>query len=204
MTSTSTRLLGFARAFTIGAGLAAGAVPATAHAVQTAPPPVQGTAQPATPPPAMPVAAAADVASMDAILAALYDVISGPAGAPRNWDRFRSLFAPGARLVPLASRPDAPVEARVLSPDDYVQRSSKTFAQSGFFEKEVARRVESFGALTHVWSTYEARRSAEDAAPFMRGINSIQLMHDGTRWWILTVAWQAERPGLVLPEKYLK
>jgi hypothetical protein len=175
-------------------------------AAQTMPAPAQAATQPAqaapAPSPAVPAAAPADVASIDAILAALYDVISGPAGAPRNWDRFRSLFAPGARLVPLVSTEGKPAEARVLSPDGYIERSSKAFAQAGFYEKEAAKRVESFGALTHVWSTYEARRSSTDPEPFLRGINSIQLINDGSRWWIVTVAWQAERPDLPLPDKY--
>jgi hypothetical protein len=188
---------------------AAQTMPAPAQtAVQAPPAPAQ--AAPASKPtapvagaPAAPTAAApADVASIDAILAALYDVISGPAGAPRNWDRFRSLFAPGARLVPLVSTEGKPAEARVLSPDGYIERSSKAFSQAGFYEKEAARRVETFGALTHVWSTYEARRSSTDPEPFLRGINSIQLINDGSRWWIVTVAWQAERPDLPLPDKY--
>jgi hypothetical protein len=164
--------------------------------------PATGTAQQEAPIP--PAASAADLASLDAILTALYDVISAPAGAQRNWDRFRSLFVPGARLVPLAGSAGAPTTARVMTPDGYIERSGPAFAKAGFFEKEVARRVETFGALTHVWSTYEARRAPTDPEPFMTGINSIQLVNDGQRWWIVTVAWQAARPDLPLPEKYRK
>jgi len=150
-----------------------------------------------------PTARPADVASLDAILASLYDVISGPAKAPRDWDRFRSLFSPGARLIPISRRPGLTPEARVLSPDDYVERTSKVFEQIGFFEKEVARRVETYAGLTHVWSTYESRRAAADPAPFARGINSIQLLNDGTRWWIVTVFWESEGPERAIPVEYL-
>lgn len=150
-----------------------------------------------------PTARPADVASLDAILASLYDVISGPAKAPRDWDRFRSLFSPGARLIPISRRPGLTPEARVLSPDDYVERTSKVFEQTGFFEKEVARRVETYAGLTHVWSTYESRRAAADPAPFARGINSIQLLNDGTRWWIVTVFWESEGPERTIPVEYL-
>jgi hypothetical protein len=144
------------------------------------------------------------VASVDAILSSLYDSISGPAGAQRDWGRFRSLFAPGARLIPISRRPGVAPEARVLSPDEYVERTSKLFEQmGGFFEAEVARRVETYGGLTHVWSTYESRRAADDPAPFARGINSIQLLNDGTRWWIVTVFWESEGPDRPIPEKYL-
>ena len=163
----------------------------------------------ATPPPAAPPAApawpdasryAADVGSPDTALAALYDVISGPAGQARDWDRFRNLFAPGARLVPAAPRRDgAPPPS--LSPEDYVQRASGSFAKDGFFEREVARVAERYGTILHAWSTYESRRAREDASPFARGINSIQLVRHAGRWWILTVTWDQERPDNPLPPK---
>ena len=150
-----------------------------------------------------PAARPSDVASIDAIIASLYEVISGPMKVPRDWDRFRSLFAPGARLIPITRRPGVAPETRVLSPDDYVERTSKLFEQMGFYEAEVARRVETFAGLTHVWSTYESRHAADDPAPFARGINSIQLLHDGTRWWIVTVFWESERPDQPIPQRYL-
>jgi hypothetical protein len=154
-------------------------------------------AQPATGP------RAADTASPEAIVAALYDVISGPAGQARDWDRFRGLFAPGARLVPAAPRKDgsAPV---ALSPDDYVTRASDAFMKSGFFEREVSRKADGFGTILHVFSTYESKRAAADEKPFARGINSIQLMQHGGRWWIVTVMWDQERPDNPIPAKYLE
>ncbi|MFN3385199.1 MAG: hypothetical protein ACK42Y_01260 [Candidatus Thermochlorobacter sp.] len=145
-----------------------------------------------------------DVASLDAILAALYDVISGDAGKPRDWHRFRSLFAPGARLMPIVQLSSGKDTLRVMTPDDYVESGKKRFAQRGFFEKEIARRTERYGNLVHVFSTYEAREQASDEKPFMRGINSIQLLYDRTRWYIVSVMWQAESAEFPLPEKYLK
>lgn len=145
---------------------------------------------------------APDTASVEAAVAALYDIISGPAGQARDWDRFRNLFAPGARLVPAAPRPDGGAPA-ALTPDEYVQRASARFVEAGFFEREIARRVERFGAIAHVFSTYEARRRADDPAPMARGINSIQLLQHGGRWWIVTVMWDQERPDNTLPAAYL-
>lgn len=81
-------------------------------------------------------------------------------------------------------------------------RGSALFEKEGFFEKEIARRTESFGQIAHVFSTYEARHSPDDEKPFLRGINSIQLMSDGKRWWIVTIFWQAEDEKNPLPEKY--
>ncbi len=158
------------------------------------------------PKPQTPLAAAqarpADVKSMDAIVAALYNVISGPAGQKRDWDRMRSLFVPGARLIPAVASPEGGASARVLDVDGYIQRSGAAL-ERGFFEHEIVRTVEAFGNIAHVFSTYESKHAASDPAPFARGINSIQLLKDGERWWIVTVYWDSEKPGNPLPPQYL-
>jgi hypothetical protein len=166
----------------------------------TASPTLPGTATQVTAPPA---ARAGDVDSIDHILAAVYDVISGPAGAPRDWDRFRSLFYPGARLIPTSRDNKGAGVARVLTPDEYVTRGKNAFANQGFFEKSVANRVESWDHIAHVWSSYESRHAPADQ-PFARGINSFQLFNDGTRWWIVSIFWEAEDKDHPLPEKYMK
>lgn len=179
------------------------AAPAPAGMPTTAPPPAAQTPSKSVAAQA-PAADPKDVATMDAIVAALYDVISGPAGQKRNWDRFRSLFVPGARLIPTGRRPTGEVVSRVRTPEEYIQGSQMLLEQNGFFEREISRRVEKFGNIAHVFSTYEARHKADEEKPFMRGINSIQLMNDGKRWWIVTVFWQAEDAQAQLPAEYLK
>ena len=164
------------------------------------PPPMQKQTTPTTTPPANP----ADVGSMDAIIAAVYDVISGPAGKKRDWDRMRSLFVPGARLIPTGSRQAGGYGSRVLTVDEYIERANGAFEKQGFYEREAARKMEMFGQIAHVFSTYESRHAPDDAKPFQRGINSIQLMNDGQRWWIVTIFWQGEDEKNPLPEKYLK
>ena len=119
-----------------------------------------------------------DGASIDSIIKALYDVISGPAGEKRYWDSFRALFV-------------------------FIDRSQQRTATEGFWEREVARRTEQFAHIAHVFTTYESRRQLE-GQPFARGINSIQLTNDGRRWWIVNIIWEAERPGSELPQKYLQ
>lgn len=146
----------------------------------------------------------ADVQSVDAILRALYDVISGDSGVVRDWNRFRSLFAPGARLIPVGQRQAGEVGAQVLTPEDYIQRAGPFLERNGFHEREVARRQESYGRIVHVFSTYESRRRATDARPFTRGINSIQLWHDGRRWWVQTIMWWGETPDTPIPPHYLR
>jgi len=159
----------------------------------------------------------ADVESIEAIVAAAYDSISGPAGKKRDWDRMRSLFIAGARLIPTAKdagkhdvdlatgrvRPTGGLAPQLLDVDAYIARVEPFFATTGFYEKEVARRIEQFGQIAHVWSTYESRHDPNDAEPFMRGINSIQLFCDGNRWWIVTIYWQQESTAHPIPEEYL-
>lgn len=151
----------------------------------------------------IPPARTEDVSSMDAILRALYDVISGPAGQKRDWNRFRSLFIPGARLIPTGGRPGGGAGTRVLTPEDYVTRAGPNLERDGFFEKEIARKTEMFGNIAHAFSTYESRRNASDPAPFSRGINSIQLLKDGDRWSVVTIYWDSERAENAIPAKYL-
>src|SRR5947208_204665 len=144
-----------------------------------------------------------DVKSIDAIVAAVYDVISGPAGQKRDWDRMRSLFVPGARLIPTAATAAGGASARVLDVDGYIQRSAPALEQNGFFEREIARKIDAFSNIAHLFSTYESMHAAADAAPFARGINSIQLLKDGSRWWIVTIYWDSEKPGSPIPADYL-
>jgi hypothetical protein len=155
--------------------------------------------------PSPPEARAADVASIDALMAAVYDVISGAAGDKRDWNRFRSFFVPGARLVPTRALKDGSgYGTRVLSPEEYINHGESYFEKNGFFEKETSRRTEQYGNIAQVWSTYESRHAARDPNPFERGINSFQLMNDGKRWWVVTIFWQGEDPSHPIPDEYLK
>jgi hypothetical protein len=149
-----------------------------------------------------PAARAEDVATIDAILDALYDVISGPVGVERDWDRMRSLFVPGARLVPTGRTPDGAYQHAVLSVEDYITRAGPQLERLGFREHEIARVLERFGNIAHVFSTYEGFVESSPE-PFVRGINSIQLWNDGTRWWIITIFWEPENPDNPLPPRYL-
>jgi hypothetical protein len=146
----------------------------------------------------------ADVASIDSIMKAVYDVISGDAGKARDWDRFRSLFHKDARLIPTGKNKEGVINANAVSPDDYIKRNDPYFAKNGFFEREKARRVDQYGNIAQVFSTYESFHKADDKEPFMRGINSFQLMNDGKRWWVVTIFWLGETPENKIPKQYLK
>jgi len=146
-----------------------------------------------------------DVESMDAILASLYDVISGPAGEKRDWNRMQSLFIPEGRLMPSGQNADTKeVGYRIWTVQEYIEQAGAGLEQNGFFEVEIARRVEEYGTIAHVFSTYESRRKADDVKPFAKGINSIQLLKGKDRWFIVSVFWMGESPQFPLPKNYLK
>lgn len=138
--------------------------------------------------------------SIDSLIVQTYAVISGPAGKKRDWTCFRSLFADGALMMALHLPGEAP---RVFTPDDYVERSGPWLVENGFFEKETGRTIHEYGGIAQVFSSYEALRSTEDRTPFMRGINSFQLVRDGDRWKITSLVWQQEHNDLPVPSAYL-
>jgi hypothetical protein len=178
---------------------------AFAAALPFAQQPQQPSQQPGTPTQhhESPAADPKDTASVDAIVAALYDVISGPAGQKRDWNRMRSLFHPDAHLVPIVKGKDGSTRAVYLTVEDYVARSGPHLEADGFFEQEIARKTETFGDLVQVFSTYASKKTAADPQPFQRGINSIQLGRQQGRWYVLQIAWEAETDAGPLPAHYL-
>ena len=133
-----------------------------------------------------------DTESIDSILRAMYEVISGPAGVPRDWDRFRNLFADGARLTLIVSPPGQTPEVRFMTPEDQIRRIEPIFAKEDFWEVEVDRRTDIFGQVAHVLSSYECRHTP-DGPPFTSQQKSVQLFYDNTRWWILNFTWHTPR-----------
>ena len=147
-----------------------------------------------------PLVRAADGDSVESCVRAVYETISGPAGT-RDWARFRSLFADGARLITMRVAAQGTTPA-VMSVEDYIKRAGASFEKAAFYETELARRAENFGGIAHVFSTYESRRAPTEK-PFARGINSFQLVKDGQQWKVITILWDSEREGNPIPEKYL-
>jgi len=143
------------------------------------------------------------VKTVDSIIETLYAVISGEIGEERDWDLMRFLFKPDAKLIPSGKNKEGVYQVRYMSPDDYVESSGKWLIENGFFEKEIHRTVHAFGNITQVFSTYESFHSEKDISPFMRGINSIQLLNDGTRWWIINIYWAQETEENPIPSEYL-
>lgn len=148
----------------------------------------------------VPAAKPDDVKSIDAIMHAIYSAISGPAGS-RDWDRFRSLFLTTARFTDTGKKPDGPIIVHTWSVDDFVHDAGLVFAQEGFYENGIVNKTETYGNVAQVFSSYESRH-APGEKPFARGINSVQLLNDGKRWWVVSILWDAERPDNPLPKAF--
>jgi len=142
-----------------------------------------------------------DVSSPSAIVGASYIAISGPPGQVLNLDRFRSLFLPQAQLVSVNVK-DGQGVARVMTLQEFADMVSARIGKDGHLEHEIAHRIEVYGNIANVWSTYESRKTSADPQ-VTRGINSIQLMNNGKRWWISSAQWQHETDETPIPSKYL-
>ena len=145
----------------------------------------------------------ADVESLDAIIAAVYDVISGPAGEKRDWNRMRSLFAADARLMPTGVDPEGNRRLGNWTVEEYIDRAGPWLEENGFFEVESGRVTEQYGNIVHLMSSYESRRTLEDPEPFVRGVNSFQLWNDGKRWWVVSIMWEDNRSAGEIPDRYM-
>jgi len=189
-------------AILIFSGAAMLAAPSASKKPGTSPTRTATSSQQAAPDPFVgaPAAKFDDVKSIDSVMTALYDVISGPPGE-RDWNRFRSLFIPTAHLTSTSIAQDGSVRVHPNSVDEYAKGAGGYFLKNGFFENPIVNRVQTYGNVAQVFSSYESRHAAGEA-PFARGINSIQLLNDGKRWWIVSILWDSERPGNPLPKEY--
>ncbi len=143
------------------------------------------------------------VGSVDAIINELYRVNSGEKGYERNWADFKYLFYPGAKIIPTGTSLDGNHLAKYMTVDEYKNTSQEWLKENGFIEKEINRKIEVFGNIAHVFSTFEAYHDEDGPYPAMRGIKSIQLLNDGIRWWIINVYWMQESRIKPIPRDYL-
>jgi hypothetical protein len=155
------------------------------------------------PPPVPP-----EAASVDAIVAALYASVSHGPDAMPDFEKMRTIFLPVGMLVP-PKKPNEDIFT-TLDVDGFADRVKKSLATrkeksepAGFVEREIGRRTDCFGNVCQIFSTYESKNAASDEKPIQRGINSIQVVRDGRRWWIASVIWDVERPDNPIPAQYL-
>lgn len=142
-----------------------------------------------------------DLSTIDGTIEALYASISGEKGVERDWETFRLLFTEDTKLIPAGVTPDGNMNYRYMTPKDYMQNSGPWLVENGFFEEEIHRETDRFGPIAHVFSTYTSRNT-KGGELIARGINSIQLFNDGSRWWVMTIYWTGESENNPIPGKY--
>jgi hypothetical protein len=142
-------------------------------------------------------AAPADLSEIDRAIRGVYDVISGPPGQKRDFDRMRAMFAPGATMKAIG-----PNGLRGGSVEDYIGRNSAILEKEGFTERELGRRVEVWGGLATAWSAYDGRTA--NGSFHERGINSFQLVKVDGKWLVASILWQEETPDGPLPAQLIK
>ncbi len=142
-----------------------------------------------------------DRTEIGAVVDEMYAMISGPKG-PRDWSRQANCFHPDARQIRTWIGADGRQACKIMHLADYARDTTPFFAENDFYELEIARRIDLFGNIAHVWSAYEARTALDDEAPERRGMNSIQLFRDPDKGWrIMSMIWDNEREGVTLPER---
>ena len=141
-----------------------------------------------------------DVSTIDGIIKAFYAAISGPKGQPRQWSRDRTLYTPGVRFVSMSEQ-DGKIRSSISTHQQFVDRTNESFVNNGFTEREINRVVRRFGNIAHVFSTYEYTNDA--GTDKGRGVNSLEMFWDGTRWWISAASWDDERPNNQIPKEFL-
>jgi hypothetical protein len=143
----------------------------------------------------------------DSLIDQMYEVLSGPPG-DHDWELFRSLFHEKSIMGAAATEAQGHQTYRSSTPEEYIERNDAFFRKRGFYVEETHRITEQFGDVMHLFSTYQYRLDADGLEQPQglgqsgRGINSIQLIHDANRWWIISIQYTNERPDLPIPEPY--
>lgn len=151
-----------------------------------------------------PAPRSADVASIEAIVTAMYASVQRAPGQPFPWDRMRSLFLPGATLIPNPEQTGG--VSRVMSVEEFIAWADGMGEiggpdDQGFAEEEIAHVTERYGDIAHRFSTYQ-KHFWGDTTILGRGINSIQLLHRDGRWWVVSVIWDEETGAGPIPARY--
>lgn len=146
-----------------------------------------------------------DLQSIDGVLTALYGAVQRPPGEGFRWDLLRAIAHPQAVMIPSTEQQGG--QLVFLGVEDFIAWADE-FAGAGgpddpgFAEEEITRRVERYGDVAQVFSTYQAHLW-DDEEILARGINAITLVWNEGRWWLASIAWDEEVGAGPIPDNYL-
>jgi len=141
--------------------------------------------------------------SIEAIIPALYQIVSGKAGSDKNWPLMKTLFADTASVTPVFHTKEGKMTANISSVDEFIALNKTIFKDQNFFETEVGNKTFTFGHMANVLSHYESR-DAIGAEPYAQGVNSFQLLNDGRRWCVISVTWDSHSKDHPLKDNILE
>lgn len=142
-----------------------------------------------------------DVTSIDGIIKASYEVVSGDIGEKRQWKRDLSLHNSNALYCFPTVDSEGKIKQTVMPVSDFHKLTDDMVLTTPFYENEINREVQIFGNIAHVWSTYETRL-VKNGPVARRGINSIQLYFDKKRWWIISWTFDKESESQKIPPTF--
>lgn len=145
----------------------------------------------------------AKVSSIDSIVTSIYEVVSGKKGEERDWELHRTIFHPEANIISNYVNEQGEYKIHFNDIEGYIETYSDYFKANDLYEVDVNRKVEVFGNMAHVLSTFESYNTPDEETPFKRGVASIQLYNDGERWWVLSMYYKNETETDKIPSEYL-
>ena len=129
-----------------------------------------------------------------------YELFCFKGGATPDPEELRDLFMPEGKVI--NSNPDLPRALNVEQFIDLQQAQATHRAATGFYEREQFQKIDLFGNVAHVLSTY-AKLDRSHTEPFALGVGSVQLIKVQERWLISVVAWYDQTAEVQVPERYL-
>lgn len=132
-----------------------------------------------------------ETAAVEATIHAVYDVISGPVGEERDFERMRALYMDGAAMGAVGPGPDGQGRGRVITLDDYIERSGPWLVENGFVEVPTRTDISVWGEIATARSAYEGTNSATGET-FLIGVNFITLFKIEGEWKIASILWRTE------------
>lgn len=139
-----------------------------------------------------------DTKTIDGLMKASYEVVSGEKGAKRQWERDNHLHHPKAVYSYFDRKKQ---KQATMTLQEFHKETDEMVFNTAFYENEINREVRVFGNIAHVWSTYETRLEKGGKVE-RRGINSIQLIFENNRWYIISWTFSGETDKDIIPKTF--
>ena len=138
---------------------------------------------------------------IEVVINSLYKSISFKKGEHPNLQKLKKLFINEARLIRTTKD-----SHELMSVEDFISSFIRRIEAGDFIEfheYEIGKKIEIFGGIAHVFSTYETEFETRGGKLNARGINSIQLIEIDGEWKVVNIFWYNEDDENKIPSEYL-